>query len=243
MAKAGEITENNKRGIGDVYQSTSSFNANNQQINSLLQKINTVFLARILSVKSSGVNGSKTVVAQPLICQIDANGNALPSPKLVEIPHYRIQAGTGAIILDPIVGDIGVFVCCKRDSSGVKNGTTDPQVPASFRSFDLADSVMIATIRTGTPTTYIHINPETQTIEIKAPSSLTINTPSATLNATNATVNATKTTLNGEVEINGNLAVNGGMTSTGDLDCGGISFLNHVHGGIMAGNSDTGTPK
>ena len=58
-----------------------------------------------------------------------------------------------------------------------------------------------------------------------------------------ATITASKTTVNGDVEINGNLDVKGGMNSTGDLNCGGISFLNHVHGGVMAGNSDTETPK
>ena len=43
MAENGQITDNNKRGIGDIYQATSPFNANNQQIASNIQKINTVF--------------------------------------------------------------------------------------------------------------------------------------------------------------------------------------------------------
>ena len=236
MANNNEITENNKRGTGDIYQSSTPFNSNHQQVQKNIQEINTVFLAKIVAVKSSGVNGSKTVTAQPLICQIDANGNKLTAPNLVEIPHYRIQAGTGALILDPVVGDIGVFVCAKRDISQIKNGTSDPQVPASFRSFNLADSIMIATIHTGTPTTYIHVNPATQTIEIKAPTSLTVNTPQAT-------ITATQTTINGNTTINGDLAVNGGMTSTGDLNCGGISFLSHTHGNVQNGSGNTSTPQ
>ena len=231
-----DINENNKRGIGDIYQSSTAYNANNQQIQKDLQKINTVFLARITAVNGGGTGGSKTVSATPLICQIDANGNKLNSPVLVEVPYYRVQAGTGALILDPVVGDIGVFVCAKRDISNIKNGVSDPQVPASFRSFDLADSIMIATIHTGVASTYIHISPDGQTIEINAPTSLTVNTATAT-------ITASKTTINGDVEINGNLDVKGGMNSTGDLNCGGISFLNHVHGGITAGGSDTETPK
>ena len=166
MAENGQITDYNKRGIGDIYQATSPFNANNQQIASNIQKINTVFLAKIISVSTEGTEGTKTVMAQPLICQIDANGNALPSPKLVEIPHYRVQAGTGAFVINPHVGDIGVFVCAKRDKSNIKNGVNDPQTPASFRSFDLADSIMIATIHTETASTYIYIDPDNVTIEI-----------------------------------------------------------------------------
>ena len=95
---------------------------------------------------------------------------------------------------------------------------------------------MIATIHTGVASTYIHISPDGQTIEIKAPTSLTVNTATAT-------ITASKTTVNGDVEINGNLDVKGGMNSTGDLNCGGISFLNHVHSGVEVGSGDTDKPK
>lgn len=252
MAENGQITNDNKRGIGDIYQSTSKYNANNQQIAGNIQKLNTVFLAKILSVSTAGVGGTKTVTAQPLICQIDANGNALPSPKLVEIPHYRVQAGAGAFVVNPHVGDIGVFVCAKRDISNIKNGVTDPQTPASFRSFDLADSIMIATIHTGTASTYVYIDPDNGTIEIKAPASLTVNTATATINASGSTsINSPETTISGHVTIKGGLSVSGGegaqvdgsLTTTGDVVANGISLDSHVHGSVMSGASDTSAPK
>lgn len=251
MAENGQITDNNKRGIGDIYQATSPFNANNQQIASNIQKINTVFLAKIISVSTEGTEGTKTVTAQPLICQIDANGNALPSPKLVEIPHYRVQAGTGAFVINPHVGDIGVFVCAKRDISKIKNGVNDPQTPASFRSFDLADSIMIATIHTETASTYIYIDPDSGTIEIKAPESLTINTESAIINASGSTsINSPETTISGHVTIKGGLSVSGGegaqvdgsISASGDITSGNISLQSHVHSGVTSGVSNTGTP-
>lgn len=251
MAENGQITDNNKRGIGDIYQATSPFNANNQQIASNIQKINTVFLAKIISVSTEGTEGTKTVTAQPLICQIDANGNALPSPKLVEIPHYRVQAGAGAFVVNPHVGDIGVFVCAKRDISNIKNGVTDPQTPASFRSFDLADSIMIATIHTETASTYIYIDPDSGTIEIKAPTSLTVNTATATINASGSTsINSPETTISGHVTIKGGLSVSGGegaqvdgsISASGDITSGNISLQSHVHSGVTSGGSNTGTP-
>ena len=251
MAENGQITDNNKRGIGDIYQATSTFNANNQQIASNIQKINTVFLAKIISVSTKGTEGTKTVTAQPLICQIDANGNALPSPKLVEIPHYRVQAGTGAFVINPHVGDIGVFVCAKRDISKIKNGVSDPQTPASFRSFDLADSIMIATIHTETASTYIYIDPDNGTIEIKAPTSLTVNTATATINASGSTsINSPETTISGHVTIKGGLSVSGGegaqvdgsISASGDITSGNISLQSHVHSGVTSGGSNTGAP-
>lgn len=251
MAENGQITKDNKRGIGDVYQATSKFNANNQQIAGNIQKINTVFLAKILSVSTAGVGGTKTVTAQPMICQIDANGNALPSPKLVEIPHYRVQAGAGAFVVNPHVGDIGVFVCAKRDISKIKHGVTDPQTPASFRSFDLADAIMIATIHTGTASTYVYIDPDSGTIEIKAPSSLTVNTATATINASGSTsINSPETTISGHVTIKGGLSVSGGegaqvdgaISASGDITSGNISLQSHRHSGVTSGGSNTGTP-
>lgn len=251
MAEQGKITSDNKRGIGDIYQASSSFNAHNQQIQKGLQGINTLFLAKIVKVNSSGVNGSKTVNAIPLTCQIDANGNALASPTLVELPHYRVQSGVAGIICDPAVGDIGVFVCAKRDISNIKNGVSDPQVPASFRSYNLADAVMIATIHTGTPTTYIRLTQDGK-IEINAPTSLTVNTATATFNVSGTTaINSPETTISGHVTIQGGLDVSGGsgatidgsLSASGDISSGSISLQSHVHGGVTSGGSTTSTPQ
>ena len=175
----------------------------------------------------------------------------MPSPKLVEIPHYRVQAGAGAFVVNPHVGDIGVFVCAKRDISNIKNGVTDPQTPASFRSFDLADSIMIATIHTGTASTYVYIDPDNGTIEIKAPESLTVNTATAIINASGSTsINSPETTISGHVTIKGGLSVSGGegaqvngaISASGDITSGTISLQSHRHSGVTSGGSNTGTP-
>lgn len=45
------------------------------------------------------------------------------------------------------------------------------------------------------------------------------------------------------VNINGNLNINGSVESTGDMVAGGISQMNHKHGNVQSGVSDTGKPK
>lgn len=216
-----EINDKNKRSLNDIYSATSSFNANNTQIQQALQNINTMFLGVITAVNAGGTGGSKTVSAKPLIASIDANGNKQSTVSYVELPYYRVQAGVAGLIVDPVVGDIGVFICSKRDISNIKNGVADSQVPASFRSFDLADAVMVATIHTGTPTTYIKINQD-GTIEVKAPSSMTITAPTVT--------------------INGNVKVNGTVTATGDIKGGSVVLQTHVHGNVKAGSDNTSAP-
>ncbi len=247
-----EINENNKRSTQTPYAGTTQYNANEAQIEKALAKMNTIFLARIVSCSSSGANGSKKVKAIPLIAKTDANGTAQPTPTYEELPHYRIQGGVAGFIADPQPGDIGVFVVCTRDISKVNSQTTTPQVPNSFRSFSPADAVMIATIHTKDPTTYVHCNPIDFTIKIVGPASVTVNTPQAIINATESmTVNSPESTFNGHVTIKGGLDVSGGsgavvdgsLTTTGDVVANGISLDTHKHGSVQPGSGTTGGPQ
>ena len=246
-----EINENNKRSTQDLYAGTTAYNANEAQIDKALARLNTIFLAKIVSCSSSGTGGAKTVKAIPLIAKTDANGNAQPVPTYIELPHYRVQAGVAAVIVDPVPGDIGVFVVCTRDISKVNSQTDSPQVPNSFRSFSPADAVMIATIHTKAPTTYVHLMQD-GSLEIKGPASVIVNTPKATINASGSmTVNSPESTFNGHVTITGGLNVSGGegatvdgsFSATGDVKAGEISLNSHVHSGVQSGGSNTGGPQ
>ena len=55
--------------------------------------------------------------------------------------------------------------------------------------------------------------------------------------------NSTTHTFNGDLVINGNLQVNGSINATGDIVAGGISLINHVHGGVTGGLGTTGVPQ
>lgn len=223
-----EINDKQKRGTQDIYAAASPFNAANAQIAKSIQGLNTMFLGVITAVRAGGTGGSMTVSAQPLIATVDANGDAQPAVSYVELPYQRIQAGAAALICDPVVGDIGVFVCAKRDISGIRNGARAAQVPASWRQFDLADAVMVATIHTGAPTTYIHLQQD-GTIAIKAPASVTVTAP--------------RTVVAGDVEITGNVKVTGNLTVTGTSNTGGINLNSHVHGGVEPGGGTTAGPQ
>ena len=145
------INENNKRGMMSAYAGTTPYNSTEAQINKHIQDLNTTFVGKVTNCTSNGVNGSKTVTAINLIQQINAEGNALKNIEISNLPHYRLQAGIGAVILDPVPNDIGIFSCAKRDISNINKDTSSPQVPASFRQFNGSDAVMIGTIHTQTP--------------------------------------------------------------------------------------------
>ncbi|HBK3067008.1 TPA: translation initiation factor IF-2 [Escherichia coli] len=46
-----------------------------------------------------------------------------------------------------------------------------------------------------------------------------------------------------QITINGPVQVNGSITSTGDQTANGISQVNHTHGGVQSGGSNTGKPQ
>lgn len=250
------INENNKGGMLPAYAGTSAYNSSEAQINKHIQDINTAFVGKVTNCTSNGVNGSKTVTAINLIQQIDAEGNALKNIEISDLPHYRLQAGIGAVILDPVPNDIGVFSCSKRDISHINKDTSTPGVPASFRQFSGSDAVMVGTIHTQTPKVYIHIQQD-ETITVIAPNgyncetnqahsvkanSSTIDAQSVTITAQSVTINAPNITLNGNVTINGSLTTSGVIGSATDVVSKGKSFNSHTHSGVQGGNSNTGVP-
>ena len=246
---ATDINEKNKRPLHGVYAGNSEYNAINQQIEARLQRIETMFLGRVDSCQSSGIAGSKTVSATPLTQMVDGNGNAYASPSYPALPHYRLQQGTAAIIMNPRPGDIGVFVCSKRDISNVSQGK-QPGPPGSTRSFSPADAVMAGSIHTKEPTYYISFEDQDK-ILIHAPAGVTIESDTAiTVKAPQVTIDAAETTIKGHVTVEGGLnvaggsgaAVDGSLTTTGDVTADGISLTSHTHSGVTPGDGNTGGP-
>lgn len=267
---ATDINEKNKRPLHGVYAGNSEYNAINQQIEARLQRLETMFLGRVDSCQSSGVAGSKTVSATPLTQMVDGNGNAYASPAYPALPHYRLQQGTAAIIMNPRPGDIGVFVCSKRDISNISQGK-QPGPPGSTRSFSPSDAVMIGSIHTQAPTYYIDFTdqdkiliyaPAGVTIEsdaflhVKAPE-VSVDATKVTVKASNVTLDTPETTLTGHLTVQGGMTVRGGsgssmsgdfelegsMHATDDVTASGISLNSHVHGGVQTGEENTSGPK
>lgn len=223
------INQNNKCGMADIYAGNTEYNAANQQIKKALDNLNTAFLARIDSCASSGEGGAKTVNATPLVAQIDAAGTAQSTPSYQALPHYRVQAGIAAIIIDPTPGDIGIFVTQNRDGSGINADSSAPQVPGSYRQHSPADAVMVGTVHTKTPEVWIELTQDKKVI-IHAPAGVKIESDST------VEIDAAQVTINAPVQVNSTI------TASGDVSGGGVSLDTHTHSGVESGGSNTGRP-
>lgn len=167
------------------------YNNINFIVNQILSKIQTVTLVKIVScTNEGGIAPVGFVDVMPLVNQIDGNGNNYQHGTIFNVPYCRIQGGTNAIIIDPVVGDIGMCGFANRDISTVKVSKKNSP-PASMRKFSYSDALYFGGCLNGTPENYIQF--QGNTISLKANSII----------------------INGNVSLNGSLDVTNDVTANG----------------------------
>jgi hypothetical protein len=196
------------------------------------QNVNT---AEIVSINSADEQGKTSAggraTATPLISQTDGWDKALPTTSIPGLPFYRPQAGKAAIIMEPQPGDKAIAIFTKRDSSALAVGKNEASPPASHRTFDQADGILINGVLGVEPETWLLLDPETgkislstkaASVEVSARESGDIEIkPGAgtfTMSATeDSTVDAPLVTFTGNVIIKGGLTVEGATNGAGGV--------------------------
>ena len=160
---------------------------------------------------------------QPMVNQIDGLGNQVPHGTIYDLPCFRLQGGNGAVVLDPVVGDIGVAVICDRDISNVKK-TTAVGGPGSWRQNDWADGCYFGGFLNSAPTQYVGFSG----------SGIAVVTPNAiTLNGNNVTLDSV-----GNLTVIGDIKDQSGAHGT--LAAFRAAYDTHTHSDPQGGN--TGLP-
>lgn len=202
-----------------------------------ISKISTNTLVKVVSFTPNPGGGllAGLVTVQPLVNQVDPQGNATPRGEISGVPYFRLQAGNSAIILDPVAGDIGFAGFCDRDISSVKANSGQAN-PGSLRRFDMSDGIYFGGIGSlnGTATQFIQFLPNAAGINITTPGTLNIN--AGTVNIESSTANITSNT-----NITGNASITGTMSNNGQ-NVG--STHKHPVTNVQAGSStiETGAP-
>src|SRR6185437_3480394 len=157
----------------------------------------------------------------PMVNQVDGIGDPQPHDTIYNLPYVRIQGGGNAVILDPVIGDIGLAVFCSRDISTVKRTKTIGN-PGSRRTFDWADGLYIGGVLNGVPTQYVQFN--SSGITVKSPQTITLTGNSIVLN--------------GATTVNGNVGTTGSLTNNGHA-----VGSTHEHTGVTTGTGISGPPQ
>lgn len=182
------------------------------------------------------------VSVKPLVMAGTADGSKVARPVVANIPIMTMGAG-GIYASFPVkVGDLGFVFSASRDTSlfyQSQGGEDWPNterlhsfsdggfLPLKLFDFSIAGGVLSDgfSLQTDDGSTFV------------------------TLKDGEIQINATKIKIVGDIEhtgkqtINGDIIQSGSQTTSGDVTAGGISFVSHVHGGVMGGTSSTGVPR
>lgn len=216
-------------------------------IGQALARLSTATLVRVVSVTNNGgLSPVGFVDVQPLVNQLDGAGNAVPHAVLHQLPYFRLQGGTDAVILDPKEGDIGMAAFGSRDLSAVKASKQQAN-PGSWRTHDMADGLYFGGLLNGIPVQYVQFT--AGGINVVSPSKVTVQAPNIELNAaTQCALNSPVIVLNGTVQqgsgsFGGTSTWQGNMNTLGTLSNNGKDVgSTHTHPGVQSGPSNTGTP-
>ena len=209
--------------------SSQSFNAHTLHVQSILARIATSTLVKVLAVTNSGdVSPVGFVDILPLVKQVDGEGNTTAIAPIFRCPYMRMQGGANAIILDPKVGDIGVAVFASRDVSSVAKNKALSN-PGSARTFDMADGLYLGGMLNGVPAQFVQFTDSGITIhspgvvKIEA-ASIVLDGPVTATSTITAATSVTAPAIVGSVSV-----IAPQVTGTIDVSFGGHSAGTHRH--------------
>ncbi|WP_220703645.1 phage baseplate protein [Citrobacter braakii] len=109
-------------------------------------------LVKIQAVR--GVAPNLVVDAIPLVTRTDQSGAMIQNSTIFNIPVFRLQRGSSAIIMNPVVGDIGMIAICDRDTTLVRANRKE-SVPGSGRKHSKSDALYLGGFLNDQPTQFI----------------------------------------------------------------------------------------
>lgn len=124
-----------------TFDDSSDYNVRDFHIRQVIGEVRTAVPVKIIAVHGGGVGAAPTVDVQPLVNQIDGQGNQTPHGTIFGLPCTRNQGGGNAIINDPLVGDVGHIIVSDRDTSALQSNQGAQSNPGSFRTHNLSDGV------------------------------------------------------------------------------------------------------
>lgn len=137
--------------LADFSDTTSEFARTDFIVRQVLNRMATATLVEVMAVAVD------TVDIRPMVAQIDGAGTAIPHGTIHNVPFFSLRAGSSAIIMKPVVGDMGLAIFCHNDISAAKKNKKASN-PGSRRRFDWADALYLGGFLGAAPTQYIRLD-------------------------------------------------------------------------------------
>ncbi|WP_028085667.1 phage baseplate assembly protein [Dickeya zeae] len=200
----------------------------------LLQGAFFIEIAQVIAIRGSAPN--LVVDVLPLVTRTDPSGAMIDNSPIYNVPVWRLQRGNSAVIMDPVVGDIGMIAICDRDNS-IARANRKQSVPGSKRMHSKSDALYLGGFLNAQPTQYIEFSDGA--INITTPNPVNIHCSSANITAPDG-VNVTTPTMHvtGDITAGGNITDNNG-TQSASLKTLRDKYDTHRHAvsGVQGGSS------
>lgn len=227
--------------IIDPQDTATDSNAHRFLMSQFLMGKAFITLAQVVEINGPG----EIVSVKPMVDGYAGNGDRISNSIIYGIPVWRLQRGSSAVVMPPVVGDIGIIAICDRDISAVKSSKSS-SLPGSGRTHSYSDAIYLGGVLNQNPTQVVSFGDSG--IEITSPLKVTVNSETVTINAkSKASINAPQIELNGDVSqgsgsLGGNATFGGSVTATGEVTGSGVKLSTHTHGGVQSGNNRTTGP-
>lgn len=192
-----------------AFDASSEANALSYAFKKLLKQNTFIEMVTIESVDSD----KKTCIIKPLVIGRSASGEQIEPELVYNIPYFRLQMGTSAVIMDPKEGDIGLLLVCDENTAGVKS-TNGPAVAPTGQRHSRQYGIYLGGV------------------------ALLNSTPDEYIKFTGSGIEIV-----GDVSITGKLTTTSTIEAEGEVTGNGIKLSAHVHGGVERGGSNTYDPQ
>lgn len=201
-----------------------------QNFNNLLNGKSFIEIVRVEAIDS------QTVDLMPLVTQRDLSGAPIDNSVVYGAQVWRLQRGSSAVIMDPVVGDIGIALYCDRDSDNARSDRT-VGAPTSNRNHSKTDGIYLGGILNQEPNQYIEF--ADGQINVVSPSLVNVTSPSVKVTASSGvTIDTPDAHFTGNVTAAGNITDNSGSQSS-SLKSLRDAYNSHTHAvsGVQSGSS------
>jgi len=171
-------TNNSYPGFADVAQGTD-LDATLFLIKQQVNRLRTAQVVKVIKVYPGGTSQTNssmylptTVDVQPVIDSVDADGNRTAHGTIYGIQVARHHFGGNAVLVDPVIGDVGVIHCADRDISSVVANQGSQSAPGSGRRHDFSDAIYTGGLWTQNPTNYLDLR--NQKISLATPNNMSL---------------------------------------------------------------------
>ncbi|EPB8128589.1 phage baseplate protein [Yersinia enterocolitica] len=175
--------------------------------NKLLNSNYFIRLATVTAVRGAAPN--LVVDVLPLVAEVRSSDRTIiQGSQIYNIPVWRLQRGSSAIIMNPVAGDVGLIAVCDVDIS-VARAARKESVPGSNRKHSQSDAIYFGGVLNGQPTQFIEF--ADSELNITSPNPVNITCSKANITAPDGVEMQTPLLhVSGDITADGNITDNAG---------------------------------